>query len=104
MGMSPWQILWKVEIPVILPQLSSGVRTAATINIGTTTIASAVGAGGLGDLIFIGLRFINTAQIFAGAFPAAVLAVIVDFVLSKAERRVTSDGVLIDIEKHSQSF
>ncbi len=102
MGMSPWQILWKVEIPVILPQLSSGVRTAATINIGTTTIASAVGAGGLGDLIFIGLRLINTSQIFAGAFPAAVLAVIVDFTLSKVERRVTSVGVLIDIQKHSQ--
>ena len=103
MGMSNSQILWKMEVPVILPQLFSGVRTAATINIGTTTIASAVGAGGLGDLIFIGLRFINTSQIFAGAFPAAVLAIIVDVLLSRAEKRITSNGILMDIEKHSQA-
>ncbi len=101
MGMSSRQILWKVEIPLIIPQLFSGIRTAATINIGTTTIASAVGAGGLGELIFIGLRLINTSQIFAGAFPAALLAIFIDILLSRLERRITSEGVLMDIEKHS---
>ena len=101
MGMSSSQILWKVEVPVIIPQLFSGVRTAATINIGTTTIASAVGAGGLGELIFTGLRLINTSQIFAGAFPAALLAILIDILLSRVERRVTSEGMLIDIDKHS---
>lgn len=95
MGMSPNQILWKLEIPTIIPAMFSGMRTAATINIGTATIASAVGAGGLGELIFVGLRMINTSQIFAGAFPAAVLAIIVDMVLAVIQRLVTSKGLLL---------
>jgi len=103
MGMSDKQILWKVEIPVILPQIFSGVRTAATINIGTTTIASAVGAGGLGELIFVGLRFINVSQIFAGAFPAALLAILFDIFLSRMEKTFTSDGILMDIAKHTET-
>jgi osmoprotectant transport system permease protein len=102
MGMSDRQILWKVEIPVILPQIFSGIRTAATINIGTTTIASAVGAGGLGELIFLGLRLINPSQIFAGAFPAALLAIVIDLLLNILQNRITSEGVKLEIAQNSQ--
>jgi len=102
MGMSDRQILWKVEIPVILPQIFSGIRTAATINIGTTTIASAVGAGGLGELIFIGLRLIDTSQIFAGALPAALMAIFIDFLLNFLQNRITSEGLKLEIAQNSQ--
>jgi len=102
MGMSDRQILWKVEIPVILPQIFSGIRTAATINIGTTTIASAVGAGGLGELIFIGLRLIDTSQIFAGALPAALMAILIDFLLNFLQNSITSEGLKLEIAQNSQ--
>lgn len=99
MGMTPFQILLKVEIPQAMPAFFSGMRTAATINIGTATVASAVGAGGLGELIFVGLRMIKTDQIFAGAFPAAMMALAVDLILSLTERAVTSKGIRLELNK-----
>jgi osmoprotectant transport system permease protein len=99
MGMTPLQILLKVEIPQVMPSFFSGIRTAATINIGTATVASAIGAGGLGELIFVGLRMIQPDRIFAGAFPAALLALAVDFVLALTERVVTSKGIRLELNK-----
>jgi osmoprotectant transport system permease protein len=95
MGMTNGQILRRIELPVSVSAIASGARSAATINIGTATIASAIGAGGLGEIIFIGLRVTDQSMIFAGAFPAAVLAVIVDTILSGVERGLTSQGLKI---------
>jgi len=93
MGMTERQILRKVELPVSIPAIASGARSAATINIGTATIAAVIGAGGLGEIIFVGLRLTNQTMIFAGALPAALLAVVVDALLALVERGLTSPGI-----------
>lgn len=93
MGMTRRQVLWRVEMPVSIPAIAAGARSAATINIGTATIAAAIGAGGLGETIFIGLRVTNQSMIFAGAFFSAALAVLVDTILGFVERGLTSEGI-----------
>ncbi len=95
MGMTEHQILYKVELPTTIPAIASGIRTAAVINIGTAAIASIVGAGGLGEIIYIGLRMMDVSKIFAGALPVAILAVAVDNILGLIQKKVISDGLLL---------
>jgi osmoprotectant transport system permease protein len=78
MGMTPRQILRQVELPLALPSVAAGVRVATVTGVGTATIASAVGAGGLGDYIFRGLAMVDATVILAGAVPAAILALAAD--------------------------
>jgi osmoprotectant transport system permease protein len=78
MGMSPWQRLWQVAVPLALPVWLSGVRTSVIINIGTAAIASTVGAKTLGSPIIVGLSGFNTAYVLQGALLVAALAVVVD--------------------------
>lgn len=93
MGMTQRQVLWRVEMPVTIPAIAAGARSAATINIGTATIAAAIGAGGLGETIFIGLRVTNQSMILSGALFSAALAVVVDTILGFVERGLTSAGI-----------
>jgi osmoprotectant transport system permease protein len=93
MGMSNWQFLRMVEIPVALPVIMAGVRTAAVMNIGTATIAAYIGAGGLGWLIFRGIASVNSEQIIAGAVPVILLAVGVDYLFILLERALTPAGL-----------
>jgi osmoprotectant transport system permease protein len=86
MGMTPWQLLMMVELPLALPSIVAGVRVAAVVGVGTATIAAAIGAGGLGEYIFRGLSMVDTTMILAGAVPAAALALIVDGALAGLER------------------
>ncbi|MGC2331708.1 MAG: ABC transporter permease [Candidatus Acidiferrales bacterium] len=86
MGMTPRQILFKVELPLSLSTVLAGVRVATVLTIGIATIAAAVGAGGLGEYIFRGLAMVNNSLILAGAIPAALLALGADFLLSVLER------------------
>jgi len=88
MGMTEWQILRQVELPLSLSTVLAGVRVATVLTIGIATIAAAVGAGGLGELIFRGLAMVNNQLILAGAIPAALLALGADFLLSVLERRL----------------
>jgi ABC-type proline/glycine betaine transport system permease subunit len=81
MGMTPRQLLWQVQLPLAAPVLLAGIRVATAICIGVTTIAAAIGAGGLGVFIFRGLAMVNNQVILAGAIPAAFLAVFADFAL-----------------------
>lgn len=85
MGMSYWQILRKVELPLAMPVILAGIRTATVINVGVATLASYIGAGGLGEFIFGGIALNNTNMILAGAIPAALLAILFDFILSKVQ-------------------
>ncbi|REC50382.1 ABC transporter permease/substrate-binding protein [Chryseobacterium pennipullorum] len=78
MGMNRWQLLFKVQIPLAMPVIIAGIRTAAVINVGVATLASFVAAGGLGEFIFGGISLNNTNMILAGAIPAALLAVFLD--------------------------
>jgi osmoprotectant transport system permease protein len=80
-------VLWQVELPLAAPVLLAGIRLATAISIGITTIAAAIGAGGLGVFIFRGVAMVNNQVILAGAIPAALLAVLADFGLGVLQRR-----------------
>jgi osmoprotectant transport system permease protein len=88
MGMTDWQKLSQVELPLAMSVIIAGVRVATVISIGTATVAAAIGAGGLGMYIFRGLRTVDRTVILAGAVPAAILALGADFVLGRVERRL----------------
>lgn len=85
MGMTSKQVLFMVELPMALPVIMAGIRTATVLLIGVATLAALIGAGGLGDLIFRGISMANSELILAGALPAALLALIFDYVLKRLE-------------------
>jgi osmoprotectant transport system permease protein len=86
MGFSKWQVLIKVELPLAFPVILAGIRTATVINVGVATLAAYIAAGGLGEFIFGGISLNNTNMILAGAIPAALLAIIFDFLLSRVQK------------------
>lgn len=86
MGMSDMQVLVKVELPLALPVIFAGIRTATVINVGVATLAAYIAAGGLGEFIFGGIALNNTTMILAGAIPSAVLAIALDFLLGRLQR------------------
>ncbi len=86
MGMTPAQILTKVELPLAFPTIMAGIRTAAVINVGVATLAAYIAAGGLGEFIFGGIALNNSNMILAGAIPAALLAIILDYLLSLLQK------------------
>jgi osmoprotectant transport system permease protein len=88
MGMTNTQILWRVRLPLALPVILAGIRTATVITIGVATIAAAIGAGGLGTFIFRGVAMVSDAVILAGAIPAALLAIAADVLLARLERHL----------------
>jgi len=87
MGMTRHQMLFRVEIPLALPTMLAGLRIAIVSTIGTATIAAAIGGGGLGTFIFRGIATADISTVLAGAFPAALMAILADEVLEWAERR-----------------
>lgn len=93
MGMTPNQILTKIEFPMALPFIMAGIRTATVLTVGIATLATFVGAGGLGDVIYRGLQTYNNSLVLAGALPVALLAILFDIVLKKIEQKVTPKGL-----------
>ena len=87
MGMTDWQLLQMVELPLAAPTILAGVRIAVVTNIGTAVIAAIIGGGGLGVLIFRGVESLDTLLILAGAVPAAALALLADAFMSYLERK-----------------
>ncbi|HEU5339792.1 ABC transporter permease [Edaphobacter sp.] len=88
MGMSHLQRLFKVELPLSASVILAGLRTATVTCVGVATIAAAIGAGGLGELIFRGVASVDNGLVLAGAVPAALLALVADAGLGWVERRV----------------
>ncbi len=88
MGMTGAQRLWKVELPLGASVILAGVRTATVTCVGVATIAAAIGAGGLGELIFRGVASVDNGLVLAGAIPAALLALVADGLLGYLEKRV----------------
>ncbi len=86
MGLTPWQLLWHVELPLASNVIVAGIRTATVITVGVATIAAAIGAGGLGEFIFRGLAMVDNNVILAGAVPAALLALGADLLLGFIQR------------------
>ena len=93
MGMTRAQVMFKVEVPLAVPTIMGGVRIAAVTSIGIATIATLIGAGGLGAIIYRGLGMSNRPMILAGAIFSALLALLVDFLLGRLEYALTSKGV-----------
>lgn len=88
-GLTPLQVLTKVQIPLALPVIMAGVRIASVTAVGLMTMAAFIGAGGLGSLVFAGIRTANNNQILAGAIPACILALVVDYFIGLVEKLVT---------------
>ncbi len=93
MGMTNWQLMRMVQLPLALPVIMTGVRISAVTAVGLTTIAALIGAGGLGQLIYRGISMVNNKMIITGAVPAMVLTLIVDYLLNILERAVTPKGI-----------
>ena len=93
MGMTSWQRLYRVEIPIALPIIMAGIRIAVVINIGIAAIAAYIGAGGLGMLIRSGITQTDPRQLIAGALAVSVLAIAADFLLMLLQRRLTPRGL-----------
>jgi osmoprotectant transport system permease protein len=91
-GMTPYQRLSQVEIPLAIPIIMAGVRTAVVMNIGVTAIAAYIGAGGLGTFISRGISQTDPRQLIAGALAVSVLAIIADYGLLWVQRRLTPAG------------
>jgi osmoprotectant transport system permease protein len=86
-GLTPWQRLRLIEIPLSTPTIFAGIKTATIISIGTATLAAFIGAGGLGEFIVTGLALNNTTMILKGAIPAAILAILVEFLFEIIEKK-----------------
>ena len=95
MGLTQNQLLWKVKIPIALPVIMGGIRSSATIIIGSATVAAVIGGGGLGDLIFIGLKLQKPEMLISGAITVSLLAIIVDYIMAKIEIKIVSKGLQI---------
>ncbi len=89
MGMTGMQRLWKVELPLGASVLLAGLRTATVTCVGVATIAAAIGAGGLGELIFRGVASVDNGLVLAGAIPAALLALLADGGLGLLEKKLS---------------
>jgi osmoprotectant transport system permease protein len=88
LGMTGWQRLSKVELPMAASVILAGLRTATVTCVGVATIAAAIGAGGLGELIFRGVASVDNGLVLAGAIPAALLALSADGVLGLLEKKL----------------
>jgi osmoprotectant transport system permease protein len=98
MGLTRWQRLRYVELPLSFPTIIAGIKTAAVINIGTATLAAFIGAGGLGEFIVTGLSLNNTDLILMGAIPAALLAILVEFLFEILERFLVPKHLKMKLE------
>jgi len=93
MGMTDWQLLTQVELPLAAGVILAGVRIATVISVGIATIAAAIGGGGLGVFIFRGISTVNNQLILAGAVPAALMALAADFGLGLLEKKITQQKI-----------
>ncbi len=99
MGMSRFQIMFMVEVPLSISIIMGGVRIATVTSIGVTTIATLIAAGGLGDFIYQGLSTFNQPMILTGAVLSAGLALLADFGLGIVEKKLTSEGLKPETSK-----
>lgn len=95
MGMTPWQVLQRIRIPLVMPVIAAGVRTAAVQIVATVPIAFLIGAGGYGDYINQGLSGLQTVPLLVGAGGIALLALAVELGLAAVQRAVTPAGLRV---------
>lgn len=93
MGMTGFQIMWKVQVPLALGVIFAGIRVAVVMSIGIAAIAAYIGAGGLGNYIFRGIATSYDAMLFAGAIAVSVMAIVADIVFGWLENSLMSKGL-----------
>ncbi|MDZ5034324.1 ABC transporter permease/substrate-binding protein, partial [Clostridium perfringens] len=93
LGMTSGQTLELIKIPLAMPVMMAGIRMAAVTAVGLMTIAAFVGAGGLGYLVFSGIQTVDNNLILFGAIPAAILALIIDWITGKIEEATMPNGI-----------
>jgi osmoprotectant transport system permease protein len=98
MGMKPYQILFRIELPNAAYSILAGIRTAVVLNIGTAALAYVVGGGGLGVWIFTGIQLFDNGYLISGAIPVTILAILVDLLLRLVERIVVPKGTKQTLE------
>ncbi len=91
-GMTEYQLLTKVQLPLAVPVIMAGIRTAAVIAVGMTTLVALIGGSGLGKIIYRGISRVDNNEIMAGAVLAAGMAIIADILLGRLERRMRWDA------------
>ncbi|HZS79010.1 MAG TPA: ABC transporter permease [Ktedonobacteraceae bacterium] len=97
MGMTTWQIITRVQTPLVLPTIAAGVRTSAVQIVATATLAAIVGGGGYGEYIYLGIREFDNTQLLAGSLPVALFAIIVELSLGWLQRAITPAGLRVQV-------
>ncbi len=95
MGMTNWQIMRRVQAPLVMPVVAAGIRTAAVQITATAPLGGLIGAGGYGDYIIDGVYTLNTTEILAGALVVSALALLIEIGMSRLERRLTPAGLRV---------
>jgi osmoprotectant transport system permease protein len=95
MGMTTWQIVTRIQTPLVLPIIAAGVRTSAVQIIATATLAAIIGGGGYGEYIYLGLREFDTSALLAGSLPVTILALLAEVSLGWLQRALTPAGLRV---------
>ncbi|HEY4389364.1 MAG TPA: ABC transporter permease [Ktedonobacteraceae bacterium] len=95
MGMTGGQIIGRIQLPLVLPIVAAGIRTAAVQIVATATLAAIIGAGGYGEYILYGVNQFNTTAILAGALPVTVLALLIEVLMGQLQHYLTPVGLRI---------
>ncbi|KAF5070946.1 ABC transporter permease [Oscillibacter ruminantium] len=98
-GMSPFQTLWQVELPLAMPTIIAGLRMAAIYTVSWTVLAAMIGLGGLGNFVYQGVSSNNNTLIIAGAIPAAILAIVIGALIDLLQKKVTPRGMRREVGK-----
>ena len=98
-GMSPFQTLWKVELPLAMPTIIAGLRMAAIYTVSWAVLAAMIGLKGLGDFVYQGVASNNNTLILLGAIPAAILAIVFGAVIDLLQKKVTPRGLRKEVGK-----
>ena len=95
MGMTTWQIVTRIQAPLVTPLVAAGIRTSAVQVVATATLAAYIGAGGYGDYIVEGLNILNYTELVVGAASVAVLAILIEVLMSWLQRALTPEGLKV---------
>lgn len=98
LGLTKWQVLFRVQIPMAMPVIMAGIRISAVNSVGLVTIASYAGGKGLGFLVYSGINTVDINMILAGAIPAALLALAMDLVVGGIEKILVPAGIQADTD------
>ncbi|UPV75226.1 ABC transporter permease [Halorussus limi] len=96
MGMTDWEILRKIQLPLAVPVIFAGIRTSTVINVGTAYLAFFIGGGGLGLWVISGINLYNMPQVLAGAIPGALLAITLDSLFALVEKQLNGEATQAD--------